>query len=229
MSMLTPPGMGGKYRITGNQYPRMRRPRSRRRLLFALVGTVVVVGLIGYGTLQLINVFGGGGQGKGDGATQAAAAKKQQCRASASPSGASAATSAAASPDSTALPAPGAITINVYNATSKSGLAKDTADQLAARGFKIGTFGNAPPEYDRKVTQSALLLGGTKATAALKVVSAQVTGTVTKVDAKRSGTTVDVMIGKGFKKLSAEKAAAKALKVLATAGPSPAPGAKKGC
>jgi hypothetical protein len=229
MSMLTPPGMGGKYRITGNQYPRMRRPRSRRRLLFALVGTVVVVGLIGYGTLQLINVFGGGGQGKGDGATQAAAAKKQQCRASTSPSGASAATSAAASPDSTALPAPGVITINVYNATSKSGLAKDTADQLAARGFKIGTFGNAPPEYDRKVTQSALLLGGTKATAALKVVSAQVTGTVTKVDAKRSGTTVDVMIGKGFKKLSAEKAAAKALKVLATAGPSPAPGAKKGC
>ncbi|WP_127361429.1 LytR C-terminal domain-containing protein [Actinacidiphila soli] len=225
MSMLTPPGMGGKYRITGNQYPRMRRPRSRRRLLFALVGTVVVVGLIGYGTLQLINVFGGGGQGKGDGATQAAAAKKQQCRASASPSAAS----AAASPASTALPEPGAITINVFNATSKSGLAKDTADQLAARGFKIGTFGNAPPEYDRKVKQSALLLGGPKATAALKVVSAQVTGTVTKVDAKRSGTTVDVMIGKGFKKLSAEKAAAKALKVLATASPSPAPGAKKGC
>lgn len=27
MSMLTPPGMGGKYRITGDKYPRMRRPR----------------------------------------------------------------------------------------------------------------------------------------------------------------------------------------------------------
>jgi hypothetical protein len=34
MSMLTPPGMGGKYRITGDKYPRMRRPRRRGRLVF---------------------------------------------------------------------------------------------------------------------------------------------------------------------------------------------------
>jgi hypothetical protein len=224
MSMLTPPGMGGKYRITGNQYPRMRRPRSRRRLLLAVVATVVVVGLIGYGTLQLIDVFGGGENKKG-GATQAAAAKRRECRASGAPS----ASASSASPVSTALPQPGSVTINVYNATSRSGLAKDTADALAARGFRIGAFGNAPSEYDRKVKQSALLLGGTKATAAVKVVSAQLAGTVTKIDPKRSDATVDLMIGKAFKKLSAEKAAAKALKVLATAKPSPAPSPSGSC
>ncbi|MGO4755049.1 LytR family transcriptional regulator, partial [Streptomyces sp. 2MCAF27] len=64
MSMLTPPGMGGKYRITGNRYPRMRRPRGRRRLVFAAMGTVVALGLVGWGTLQLIDVFSGGDDDK---------------------------------------------------------------------------------------------------------------------------------------------------------------------
>ncbi len=45
MSMLTPPGMGGKYRITGDAFPRMRRPRKRRRLVLAGVGAVVALGL----------------------------------------------------------------------------------------------------------------------------------------------------------------------------------------
>ena len=61
MSMLTPPGMGGKYRITGDKYPRMRRTRGRRRIVLAVVASVVALGLIGWGTLQLIDVFTGGG------------------------------------------------------------------------------------------------------------------------------------------------------------------------
>ncbi|WP_329315763.1 LytR C-terminal domain-containing protein [Streptomyces sp. NBC_01262] len=235
MSMLTPPGMGGKYRITGNQYPRMRRPRNRGRIVAAVLATVVVVGLIGYGTLQLIDVFGGGGKDPAS-IAQAAAAKKRECEA-ASAKASAAAASAAALPLVTKLPETGQVTINVYNATAKSGLAKDTADALAARGFKIGTFGNAPPEYDRKVKQPALLVGGTKAAAALQVVGAQLTGTVTKIDAKRSGAVVDLMIGNAFKKLTAEKAAAKTLKTLkaraaqAKASPSPAPsaGTAKSC
>lgn len=224
--------MGGKYRITGTQYPRMRRPRNRGRILAAVIATVVVVGLIGYGTLQLIDVFGGNGKDPAS-IAQAAAAKKRECEA-ASAKASAAAASAAALPLVTKLPETGEVTINVYNATAKSGLAKDTADELAARGFKIGTFGNAPPEYDRKVKQSALLVGGTKAVAALQVVGAQLTGTVTQIDAKRSGAVVDLMIGNAFKKLSAEKATAKTLKTLkaraaqAKASPSPAPSANSG-
>ena len=64
MSMLTPPGMGGKYRITGDRYPRMSRPRSRRRLVFTAFGSVLALGLVGWGTLQLIDVFSGGSGGQ---------------------------------------------------------------------------------------------------------------------------------------------------------------------
>jgi len=126
------------------------------------------------------------------------------------------------------LPKPGAITVNVYNATSRSGLAKATADELAARGFRIGTFGNAPAAYDQKVKQSALLVGGTGAEPALRAVSAQMTGSATSTDPKRSGRTVDIMIGKGFTRLSSEDQVQRALAALAH--PSPAPSSTgKGC
>ncbi|MBB0246189.1 LytR family transcriptional regulator, partial [Streptomyces alkaliphilus] len=60
MSMLTPPGMRGrKYRVTGTSYPRIRRPRRRRRTV-AVIGGVIAVGVLGFGTLQLVDVFTGG-------------------------------------------------------------------------------------------------------------------------------------------------------------------------
>ncbi|MEU4091239.1 LytR C-terminal domain-containing protein [Streptomyces sp. NPDC026673] len=222
MSMLTPPGMGGKYRVTGNQYPRMRRPRSRVRIVAAVVVTVAVVGLAGWGTLQLVDVFGGRSTPPKNAAAKAEnAAKERTCKAGTAPGSASTAP--------TAFPEPGKLTINVYNATAKGGLAKKTADQLAARGFKVGTFGNADPEYDRKVQVAALLVGGhgPKAEAAMKLVSAQIKGTTTlkpaAVGSKRDTGTVDLMIGKGFTKLSGEKAVEKALAALAR--PSAAPSA----
>ncbi|GAA2611736.1 LytR C-terminal domain-containing protein [Streptomyces axinellae] len=60
MSMLTPPGMGGKYRIKGDRYPRMRRSRGRGKIIFASVASVMAVAVIGWGTLQLIDIFSGG-------------------------------------------------------------------------------------------------------------------------------------------------------------------------
>jgi hypothetical protein len=218
MSMLTPPGMGGKYRVTGTQYPRMRRPRRRGRIVAAAVSVVAVLGVTGWGSLQLIDVFRGG---DGTGAGQ----KTASCRRAA----AVASAGSSASPASTALPKPGAVTVNVYNATSKSGLAKQTADELKARGFRVGTVGNAPPEYDQKVNQPALLLSGPGAQAAAKVLSAEIPGaSAFKVDPKRKSTTVDLMIGKGFAKLSAPAQVKKALAALAHPA-SPAPTASKGC
>jgi hypothetical protein len=222
MSMLTPPGMGGKYRVTGNQYPRMRRSRSKVRVAAVVLTTVAVVGLAGWGTLQLVDVFGGTSTpAKTTAAKATSPAKERACKAAAVPGSASSAP--------ITFPEPGELTVNVYNATAKSGLAKDTADEFAARGFKVGAFGNADPEYDRKVKVAALLIGGhgPKAEAAMKLVSAQIKGTSTLKPAaagsERPTGTVDVMLGNGFTKLSGDKAVEKALAALAR--PSAAPSA----
>ncbi|NEA59518.1 LytR C-terminal domain-containing protein [Streptomyces sp. SID13666] len=212
MSMLTPSGMGGKYRITGNQYPRMGRPRRRGRTALAIVASVVVLGLIGWGTLQLIDVFTGG---KDKGPAQAHAAP------------ASCKPTAAAAPTATGkpapLPPPASIGVTVFNATAKGGLAKTTADELAKRGFRVIKFSNAPIEYDKKVTVPALIVAGPAGAQAAKVVGTQVAGSTVKIDPKRAGPGVDLLIGTPYTKLADPKDAAKALAVAANPTPAPSP------
>ncbi|MFJ3879220.1 LytR C-terminal domain-containing protein [Streptomyces sp. NPDC090077] len=226
MSMLTPPGMGGKYRVTGAAYPRMRRPRRRRKIVLALLGSAVALVLLGYGTLQLIDVFGGDDQGK---RTTAAAAK--DCpTASARPANAvKPATAPDAGPAASkapavALPQPGQITVNVYNATPRAGLAKAVGDELKKRGFAIGHVGNAPADFDKKVPGTGILLGSPRTDkAAYSVLGTQLAGVTTQTDA-REGTDIDLILGDSFKELSTKEDADKALAVLAN--PAPAPSAK---
>jgi hypothetical protein len=205
MSMLTPQGMGRQYRIKGNKYPRMRRPRRRGRLAVGLVASVAALGLIGWGTLQLIDVFTGG-----DKAT--AAGTKADCARRATPS----ASARAANPVK-----PGQITVNVLNATPRIGLAKKTADELKKRGFKIGDVGNAPKAYDAKVKAAGILLGApASADGASRVLGTQLAGAQTKNDARR-GKDVDLIIGSGFKDLVKQKDADKALTALTKPSPRP--------
>ncbi|MBT2397444.1 LytR C-terminal domain-containing protein [Streptomyces sp. ISL-100] len=213
MSMLTPPGMGGKYRITGDKYPRMRRPRNRRRTILAVVASIVALGLAGWGTLQLIDVFTGGG-----GKKTSATGRGQGCektKAKAAP---------AAPARNAALPKPRTIKVNVYNATKRGGLAKETADELKKRGFTIGKVGNAPPEYDKKVKGAGILLGAPKAVSGvLPVLGTQLKGAVHKADARKDAD-VDLILGTAFKTLATKKDADKALAALAR--PAPAPSGK---
>ncbi|MEU1275828.1 LytR C-terminal domain-containing protein [Streptomyces sp. NPDC005799] len=212
MSMLTPPGMGGKYRITGDKYPRMRRRRRRGRLVLAVVASVVALGVIGWGTLQLIDVFTGGGK------KASAAGPKSDCSTRVS----------ASAKASRSLPKPAQITVNVYNATTRSGLAKSTADELQKRGFKIGDVGNASKDYDKKVKGAGILLGPASAVnTSLPVLGTQLAAADKRTDT-RKGTDVDLIIGDAFKNLTARADADKALAALS--GPSPAPtSSKKGC
>jgi hypothetical protein len=201
MSMLTPPGMGGQYRITGDKYPRMRPPRRRGRLVFGLVSSVAVLGLVGWGTLQLIDVFTGGGK------KAAAAGSKADCATKASPS---------ATP-AVALPEPGGITVNVYNATKRSGLAKATADELKKRGFRIGEVGNASKELDGKIKGTGLLIGPASAVnSSLPVLATQLASAERRTDAGRKGTDLDFVIGTDFKSLTKQTDADKALTKLTT-------------
>ncbi|MDX3643028.1 LytR C-terminal domain-containing protein [Streptomyces sp. MB09-02B] len=220
--------MGGQYRITGGKYPRLRRPRRRRRLVLAVVASATALGLVGWGTLQLIDVF------TGDGDQAAAAGPKADCASRVSPSpkaSGSAGKSGRADKSgasATGYPAPGKITVNVLNATPRAGLAKDTADELKKRGFRIGNVGNATEEYDKKVKGAALLLGAKAAEdAALPVLNTQLTGARLKTDVRAKATEVDLIIGTGFKALSKQKDADKALADLTS--PEPTPTTTKTC
>ena len=208
MSMLTPPGMGGKYRITGDRYPRMRRPRNRRRIMAAAIGAVAAFALLGWGTVQLIDVFTGGGKAT-------AAGRKADCK-----------PRPATTPAPVALPKTSTITVNVYNATPRSGLAKKTADELKKRGFKIGKIGNAPAAYDKKVKGSGLVLGADAAAddPRFRMLGLQLAGTAVKSD-DRKGKDIDLIIGNGFKKLAPEKDVDKAVDALAHPAPSRKPSA----
>ncbi|WP_256103752.1 LytR C-terminal domain-containing protein [Streptomyces sp. ODS05-4] len=200
MSMLTPPGMGGKYRITGNAYPRMRRPRRRRRIVVGL-SAVVALGLAGWGTLQLVDVFGDGGNGR-TGIAAGTACKPRKAT--------TATTTAVYAPLK-----PAQITVNVYNATPRAGLAKATADELKKRGFTIGKVGNAPAAYDKKVPGPGVLLGATDSTkAAFPVLATQLKGAAQKTDPRRTAD-VDLIIGTAFKTLTPPKAATAAMTALA--------------
>lgn len=200
MSMLTPPGLKGKqYRVTGNAYPRLTRPHRRRRWFLAAVGGVVVLAVLGWGTLQLIAVFG---------SPKRTAARA--CRTAARPT---------AAPSPAPVPKPGAITVNVYNATTKTGLAKKTADDLKKRGFRIGTIGNAPKSLDKKVKEAAALVAGPAAQRALTVLASQVADNRRISDDRRDGS-VDFVIGDAFTSLLTPAEANKAL--AAATAPVPA-------
>ncbi|UGY92440.1 LytR C-terminal domain-containing protein [Streptomyces gobiensis] len=208
MSMLTPPGMGGKYRVTGDRYPRMRRPRSRRRIVLGAIATVSALSLIAWGTLQLISVFGGDDEKR-----VSAKRNRGDCK-------------PPDEPEPRKLPQPSTITVNVYNATPRSGLAKDTAEELKKRGFKIGEIDNAPPEFDKKVKATGLLLGTPKAKKSghLMVLGAHLAKAQTKTDKAREGKaakSVDLIIGSGYKDLTQRREAKKVLAALASPSPKP--------
>jgi hypothetical protein len=221
MSMLTPKGLGGQYRITGNKYPRMRRGRRNSKIALGVVASLAAIGLIGWGSMQLIDVFTGGDKARAAGThctTPSPASKAAR--------GSGDVTSSTLPKALQGLPKPGQITVNVFNATKRTGLAKDTADQLKQRGFKIGKVGNATPQYDKKVASAGLLLGPRSALrTALPVLGTQLAGAQQRTDGRKGGQ-VDLIIGNGFKQLASPAAAAKALNTLAHPAPPPP---KKAC
>ena len=126
------------------------------------------------------------------------------------------------------MPKPAEITVNVYNATTRSGLAKTTADELQKRGFKIGNVGNASKDFDKKVKGAGILLGPTAAlNTSLPVLSTQVAAAEKRTDT-RKGTDVDLIIGDGFTSLANKADADKALAAL-SGGPAAPVSSKKGC
>lgn len=125
-------------------------------------------------------------------------------------------TSASAKPPASPkpLPSPSTITVDVFNATDRQGLAKTTAKQLEGRGFVIGDIANDP--VDKPITGSAQVRYGPKGKSQAKVVAAQVPQS-TLVNDKRADRTVSLALGDGYTGLATPEQAAAAL------APTPSP------
>ncbi len=127
------------------------------------------------------------------------------------------------------LPKPGQVTVNVLNATTRSGLAQKTADELKKRGFRVGEVSNAPAEYDKKVTGTGLLLGpAASVKTSLTLLGTQLPGAEHRTEAARKGAAVDLIIGDGFKGLAKPADADAALAGLTAPQPTPT-AQKKSC
>ncbi|MEU9073584.1 LytR C-terminal domain-containing protein [Kitasatospora sp. NPDC048538] len=224
--MLTPQGLKGKqYRVTGNAYPRLGRPPKKSRKVIAALAALVALALIGLGGVQLYDIFSGKNR---NASAQACATPSGKPLAAPTPGAAPAAsgTPAAAQGDPHAIPQPTAVTVNVYNATTKAGLAGRTADELKKRGFTIGKVGNAPAELDKKVPGTAQVIAGPAGAGAATLLTSQIAGATATADARTDGS-VDFVVGDSYNALLDETQAAAAL-ALATK-PSPTPTVTGSC
>ncbi|KGN30279.1 hypothetical protein N802_09195 [Knoellia sinensis KCTC 19936] len=93
-------------------------------------------------------------------------------------------------------PSQKSFTVNVYNTTWRSGLAKTALNELAARGFKPGKQGNDP---DRSFLPDdvAVIRHGPDADLAAALVARHIKGSVLK-EVSRDNMTIDVIIGNKF-------------------------------
>jgi hypothetical protein len=88
------------------------------------------------------------------------------------------------------------VSLNVYNATTRSGLATAASKTARDRGFKVKTVGNDPKKATIK--QTAQVRFGPAGEASAKLVIAHVPGAV-GVNDKRDGDTVDLVLGNKWK------------------------------
>jgi len=162
--------------------------------------------------------------GRGQGTTTASSTSTSTCHSSGSTASAHASSTGSRKPTgkptkapAAALPLPRTITVNVYNATTRTGLALSTSLELAARGFKTGSVANDPAK--KIIAASAEVRYGPSGAVAAKVVAAQVVGAVMVPD-HRKDASVDFVLGDGYVALASPQQAAAALATI-TAVPTP--------
>ncbi|GAA4118461.1 hypothetical protein GCM10022415_17410 [Knoellia locipacati] len=108
-------------------------------------------------------------------------------------------TGATCTPFNPKLPTPATTRVNVYNASSKNGLAARTAAELRERGFVIGEVRNDP--LGRKVNVVEVRYGQAGKSRAHLVVPLGGKGTTSITD-KRKDATLDIVLGSRFSTLA---------------------------
>lgn len=108
------------------------------------------------------------------------------------------------------------VTVNVYNAGTREGMATRTSRQLQAQGFTIGTVGNEPTDSRLAKTKTAAVRGRDKSAPEVALLAVQVKKSHPRIVADdRKKSSVDLVVGDGFKGL--DKKAPKAVTVQSTA------------
>jgi hypothetical protein len=177
--------------------PVRRQPTARPTWLVALligVAALVVIGL-GFAVFSLLR-----GATSSDASPGAVAAEPSPC-----------VTTMVVPGD--VLPKPSQVKVNVYNATSTSGLAGKTATAIESRGFAVGRVENDP--VGKAIAGTAQIRYGPKGEQAAQTLLLQVPG-AELVALQRKGKTVDLAVGDAFTGL-----APKAEVEAAMASPSP--------
>lgn len=213
---------GKKFRVgAGDEYvPFRSRTKRRRRMITAGVIVLLLIGAGAYGVVSLT----------GSPSSEAKAASG--CPASGTSGTGKAAASASGSQNAAhvavaangKLPAANQITLNVYNATERQGLAHGVANQLKQRGFKVGQIINDP--LKATVTAAAQIRAGASGASAMRVVAAEVTGAQLRPDT-RPDSSVDLVLGSGFNALASPDQVSAALKAITDAAKAAA--AKNAC
>ncbi|AXG12239.1 LytR C-terminal domain-containing protein [Intrasporangium calvum] len=91
---------------------------------------------------------------------------------------------------------PADVTINVYNATSRSGLALTTSRRAVDRGFRIAKVANDP--LKKTIKESAHIRYGTDGEESARLLAQHIKGARLVKD-KRKGDTVDLVLGNAWK------------------------------
>ena len=107
---------------------------------------------------------------------------------------------------------PSQITVNVYNATSRTGLAASVGRSVKARGFVLGTVANDTSK--KQITGTAEIRFGSAGERAAALVQTLVAGS-TLVKDTRADASVDLVLGAGYKELATATGTA----TMATAPP----------
>lgn len=102
-----------------------------------------------------------------------------------------------------AIPENADVEINVFNATSRSGLAGDVADQMRERGFVVAEVANDP--LDREIAGTAEVRGNESQQGAAALLTATVPEAEFVPD-DRDVNTLDVVLGEAFNELAAADA-----------------------
>jgi hypothetical protein len=144
-------------------------------VVLIVVGVLVVVGVV-YGIVSLIR---GGSDG---GSSEASSPSPSPC----------VTTLVAASE---VLPKPAKVTVNVYNATTTSGLASKTATAIEKRGFTVVDVANDP--VGKPITGVAQIRYGPKGAEEAQLLLLYVPG-AEMVALDRKGRKVDLAVGDGF-------------------------------